>query len=81
MVLLDYNGATVDWTDGEWARIREIKDAPGWRPRRGDGVGMAKIGHSVKLPPLLLERAKEYAAQKNISFAGLVEVLLKTIVE
>ena len=81
MVSLDYNGATVDWTDGEWARIREIKDAPGWKPRQGDSVRMAKMQYSVNLHPLLLEKAKKYAAQKDISFAGLVEVLLKTIVE
>lgn len=80
MVPINYSGNVVEWTDGEWARLREIKDAPGWSPN-DDKTGVGKIPTQLRLSLLLMERAKRRAADMGISFNTFVEGLLKVIIE
>ncbi len=82
MVEANYNGVKVDFTDCEYARLKAIKNDPGWKPNhRKQPIGYAKMRTGLTLPPLLADRAKVYAKDRGISFAVLVENLLSVIVD
>lgn len=78
-----YHGEVrVDWTDNEWERLRAIKDDPAWKSRGHTmPVGEKKVNHTFSLSPFLIERAKMFAVERDVSFSGLVELLLRTITE
>ncbi len=82
MEATNYNGINPGFTDGEYERLRAIKDDPSWKPNtRKQPIGFAKMRTGLTLPPLLAERAKLYAKEHGISFPILVENLLSVIVD
>ena len=77
---MNYNGIDPGFTDGEYARLRAIKDAPGWKPNIHTAK-LSKVRSNLSLNPFLMERAKVYAETHDISFAVLVENMLSVIVD
>ena len=71
----------VEWTDEQWAKIRAIKDAPGWSPNHPKTVPEPPVPVQLRISPLLKERAKEFAKSHGISFNALMESTLKVLVE
>ena len=78
MVAINYSGNVIEWTDGEWARLREIKDSPYWMPAN-HGEEMQKT--SLNISALLLSRAKIYAKEHGTNISELLREMLKVIVE
>jgi hypothetical protein len=66
-----YGEIKVDWTDGEWRRLREIKDNPD-RVRFQDVDGKNEIRLAVYFPEWLKRRIDLYAKDKGVSTSRLI---------
>jgi hypothetical protein len=69
-----YGEIKVDWTDGEWSRLREIKDNPDrvhtGRPAKVEGKNEIRL--AVYFPEWLKRRIDLYAKDKGVSTSRLI---------
>lgn len=71
---MNYNGIKVDWTDGEWERLQEIKANRVYEEPLDTKMGFT-------LSASLRERIKEYAAARDITPSELMRHVLNVVVK
>jgi len=71
-------GLDVDYTDGEYLRLREIKDSGDWKPHTMHKPPKnARV--NVQITPLLRKKAREYAKANGITLWRLMNSLVDTL--
>ena len=78
-----YGHRSIDFTDGEYARLEAIRaeryDNPLWRPPKRLTNGSEFVSSNVNIPTRIKTRAKEFAKSKGISFSRLVSDVLEVV--
>jgi len=83
MKSVHYGDLKVDFTDGEYRRLQEIKqeryENPEWTPPEHLAKGANKVVTNIYLPHAVRDKAKIYAKSHGISFSQLIGDILTVI--
>jgi hypothetical protein len=80
MVIANYNGIVISWTDEEHDRIVAIKNDPDWVPRQLESdCKPMYIGANIS--PALKRRATEYASERGITVSDMIRGILTVLVD
>ena len=79
------DGINVNWSDGEWERLQEIKEAhftnPEWRPPKRKTKSTESHRISIDLSPLLISKVREYIGKHDISLSVMIRTVLEVITD